>query len=55
MLGTADQINAADFNKRRNKPQLAAEKSFTPLTIKFKFTDSYHNHKITQSGSLNWN
>jgi len=55
LLGAADRIIAADFDKRHKKPRLAVENSFNQQTTKFRFTDSFRNHKITQSGTSNWN
>jgi hypothetical protein len=35
MLGAADWINAADFDKRHKKPRLAVKISFNQQTTKF--------------------
>jgi hypothetical protein len=54
MMGAANRIVAADFDKRHKKPRLAVENSFNQQTTKFHHSDSFRSYRITQSGRSNW-
>ena len=54
MMGAEARIAAADFDKRHKRPRLAVENSFSQQVTKFRHSDSFRSHRITQSGRSNW-
>lgn len=55
MMNRVDRELALQFDKKHKKPRMAVEYSFNQQITKFRHSDDYRRHKITQSGSSNWN
>jgi hypothetical protein len=54
MMTPNERAVAVEFDKKHKKPRMAVEYSFNQQVNKFRHTDDYRRHWMTQNGTSNW-